>query len=434
MARALSVAPAPRRVAVVGAGWAGLAAAVDLCDAGSRVTLLEMATQAGGRARAVEHRGLQLDNGQHIMIGAYRATLDLMARLGIDTSIVLARLPLTLRYPDGRGLRLPPGPAWLAFALGVATAKGWRWSERAALLLTTSRWAARGFRCAPDQTVSTLCTGLPAQVQADLIEPLCVAALNTPANQANAAVLLRVLKDALFGGPGGADLLLPRTTLDRLLPLPALAWLRDAGASIELGRRVQSIERDGSGWRVDGEPFDQVLLACTAVETARLVRPLNPSWSMTAEKLQFEPIITVWLESPGASLPMPMLALPCGADAPAQFVFDQGALGGASGRLAAVVSAAGPWLDRGLLATAEAVRRQLERDFTGLPWAGNLQVVGTVADRRATFRCVPGLARPDMRVATNLLAAGDYVHGPYPSTLEGAVRSGQAAAAQLSQD
>ena len=99
----------PRTLAVIGAGWAGLAAAVEAVRAGHAVTLYEMAERPGGRAREVDHDGLALDNGQHILIGAYAQTLRLMREVGVDPDAVLLRTPLRLSEPDGRGLHLPPG-------------------------------------------------------------------------------------------------------------------------------------------------------------------------------------------------------------------------------------------------------------------------------------------------------------------------------------
>jgi predicted NAD/FAD-binding protein len=206
-------------LAVVGAGWAGLAAAVRACERGFAVSLYEMAPQAGGRARRID---AVHDNGQHILIGAYRHTLALMRAVGADPERLLLRLPLELRFPDGRGLRLPPGRPLPAFARAVLGATGWTWPERLALLATASRWAACGFRCDAALSVDTLCAALPRAVRELLIDPLCVAALNTPAREASAAVWLRVLRDALFGGPGSADLLLPTAPLSALLPEPAL--------------------------------------------------------------------------------------------------------------------------------------------------------------------------------------------------------------------
>lgn len=404
-----------RRVAVVGAGWAGLAAAVRATEAGHAVTLLEMAAQPGGRARSVGNGGY--DNGQHILIGAYVRTLALMRSVGADPGTLLARLPLTLRYPDGRGLQAPPGAPVPAFLRAVAGCRGWTWGDRLALLARAGTWAARGFRCAPGLTADALCAGLPPRVRELLIDPLCVAALNTPAAEASAQVLLRVLRDALFSGPGSADLLLPRRPLGDLLPAPALAWLQARGAAVEPGRRVGHLDELSS--------HDAVILACTAAEAARLAAPVAPAWSARAAALRYEPIVTVYLQAPGARFPAPMMALVEGADAPAQFAFDHGALGGTAGRFAFVVSGARAWVERGLEATAAAVLRQ------AAPLLPGATVERTLAEKRATFRCTPGLDRPPLQVAPGLLAAGDYVEGPYPATLEGAVRAGEAAAAAL---
>ena len=407
------------KVAIVGCGWAGIAAAVRLADAGHDITVFEMAPQPGGRARSVAGADPErpYDNGQHILIGAYRDSLALMRRLGVDPDAVLQRLPLALPYPGEPGLRLPPGPPLLAFARGVLAHRGWPLNARLGLLAAAGGWLARGFRCDPGLSVAALCAGLPAGVKRDLVEPLCVAALNTPAPQASARVFLRVLKDALFSGAGSADLLLPRRPLSELLAGPAAVWL---GERLRLGHRVQALE---ARWRVDGEGFDAVVLACTSIEAARLTAGIAPAWSATAGGLGFEPIITVYLHSPGSALPSPMLALRDGPDAPAQFVFDHGQLGGAPGRFAFVVSGAAPWVARG--GCAEAVRAQALRE---LSWATPPVIDKLLTEKRATFACTPGLVRPPARIAPGLWAAGDYIDGPYPATLEGAVRAGQAAA------
>ena len=103
--------------------------------------------------------------------------------------------------------------------------RGWPWRERLALLVAAAGWARRAFRCDEHLTVGQLTAGLPATVRADLIDPLCIAALNTPAPHASASVFLRVLHDALFAGAGSADLLLPRVDLGALWPEAATAWL-----------------------------------------------------------------------------------------------------------------------------------------------------------------------------------------------------------------
>jgi squalene-associated FAD-dependent desaturase len=423
-----------RRVAVIGGGWAGIAAAVAATAAGHHVTLIEMAPQLGGRARRVEHdRGLALDNGQHILIGAYSQTLALMRRVGADPQRLLLRRPLELIAADGTGLRLAGGAPAFAFVRAVLRRRGWSAGERMHLLATALRWWLGGFTADPQASVAALTRRLSPSVRASLIEPLCVAALNTPADRADARVFLRVMRDALFSGPGSADLLLPRVPLSALLPEPAAHWLASAGARLECGTRANALTRRPDGWDIDGHAFDAVVLACTAHEAARLAQPHAATWASQALAFDYEPIVTVYLQSRGTRLAQPMTLLPDGVDAPAQFAFDLGAIDGGGARdgvFAFVISGARGWVDRGLEATAAATVRQASAAFAAL-WREPPRLLRTLAERRATYMCVPRLVRPPLAIAPGLAAAGDYVDGPYPATLEGAVRSGNAAIAAL---
>jgi squalene-associated FAD-dependent desaturase len=415
------------KIAVVGGGWAGLAAAVRATEAGHAATLFEMAGQLGGRARTVAADDQVLDSGQHILIGAYSRCLALMRTVGCDVDAVLDRRPLELRYPDGRGLRMPAGPAWLAFGRAAFGCQGWGTRDRLALMLTSARWALGGFRCASTQSVADLCGGLTQPVRTLLIDPLCVAALNTPAHQASGQVFLRVLADAIFGGAGSADLLLPRRALGELLPGPAQSWLTQHGARLALGHRVLELRSAASGWSVDGDSFDRVILACSVAEATRLAQTLAPAWAGLTGGLRYQPIVTVYFQCDGAALPAPMTALVEGPLAPAQFAFDHGAIGSIPGRFAFVISGAGRWLDQGQAALSSAVQAQAEQVLRPPSRLPGLKLVRVMTDKRATFSCTPGLQRPSPEVAQGLLAAGDYVRGPYPATLEGAVRSGEEA-------
>ncbi len=424
-----------RRIAVVGGGWAGIAAAVTATQAGHRVTLFEMAPQLGGRARRVAHDdAIALDNGQHILIGAYRETLALMRHVGADPETLLQRLPLALVNPDGHGLRLPPGAPVPAFLRAVLGHRGWSLRDRIGLLCAALRWRMAGFEAGAQASVAALTHGLSARVRSSLIEPLCVAALNTPAQQASARVFLRVLRDALFSGPGSADLLLPRVPLSSLLPDPAALWLEAAGADLRCARRVSQVTAHSEGWYLDGEAFDAAVLACSASEAARLTHTLAPAWSRQAAGLRYEPIVTVYLRSMGTRLAQAMTVLVCDAAAPAQFVFDLGAIDGGgprAGVFAFVISGASEWVERGLNASAAAVMQQAQMAFPAGTWVTAPHLLRTLAERRATFLCTPGLPRPSAVIANRLAAAGDYIDGPYPATLEGAVRSGVAAATAL---
>ena len=420
------------KLAIIGGGWAGLAAAVAAVQAGHAVTVREAARQFGGRARSVslplpDGRELLLDNGQHILIGAYAQTLALMRQVGVDPAQVLHRLPLTLRFPGGDGLALPDWPAPLDAGWGIATTRGWSGRDKLSLLRHAAAWQLRGFTCDDALTVADLCATLRPAVLQGLVEPLCVAALNTPAQQASARVFLRVLRDALFGPSQGAwgasNLLLPRVDLGRLLPVAATQWLLAQGADVLAGSRVQAIAPAATGWTVDGEQFDAVVLACPSAEAQRLVAQAAvpaDDWLARAGALTYKAIATVYTAD-GPRLPLPMLALRSDAQSPAQFVFDRAQLGGPEGVLAWVASAS-----EGDVAALEA---GVLRQAAGLGWT--VQPLRTVVEKRATFACTPGLRRPAIAIAPGLVAAGDYVEGPYPATLEGAVRAAQAAVAAL---
>jgi predicted NAD/FAD-dependent oxidoreductase len=183
-------------------------------------------------------------------------------------------------------------------------------------------------------------------------------------------------------------------------------------------------------WRLDGERFDRVVIASTPTEAARLTRDIAPLWSETTASLRFEPIVTVYMRSAGARLSEPMLALRSDAESPAQFVFDRGQLGGPAGLLAFVISGAEPWVERGTAATLRAILQQAQVALAE-QLRSPLEPLQVLVEKRATFRCTPQLTRPTMCIAPGLYAAGDHVDGPYPATLEGAVRSGLRAARNL---
>lgn len=400
---------------MVGGGWAGLAAAVRATQLGFQVRLLEAAPQLGGRARRVMHRDLALDNGQHILIGAYTSTLGLMRTVGLDTDQCLHRQALDLRFLDGEGWRLLNLPAPLNVLLGVVSAQGWTWSDKWAFLRRARSWQTAGFTCDDATSVADLCQGLPTSVRQHLIEPLCVSALNLDSAQASGQVFLRVLQDALLSGSGSSDTLIPRTDLGQLLPDAALTWLQSRGADVVLAERVNAL------------PTGRVLLACPAWEAAQLVQHIAPEWSTKAQALQQTAITTVYARTPSPMRwPSPMLALRHGPSSPAQFAFDKGRLSGSSqlqGLLALVVS--NSTTAREALTAAVLQQAQSQLGLSGLTW------LTTVVEKRAAFACTPGLVRPPMHVAEGVWACGDHVAGPYPATLEGAVRSGFAAAQAL---
>lgn len=430
------------KLAIIGAGWSGMAAAVQATLAGHHVSVFEASHSLGGRARSLSGQlpggtPVTLDNGQHILIGAYSESLRLLQELGVDLSSALLRQTLTLRFPDGKGLQFPNWPAPLDALAGLLMARGWSLSDKWLTLLEMTRWQRQGFVCSESLSVAQLCQPLTARVQAELIEPLCLSALNRAPEQASASVFLRVLKDALLGAPGSSHLLLPRVPLSELFPDAARRWLDARGCGVELGSRVHRVSRSGSQWRVQAKTFDGVILATPASDAIKLLSLSLPgmpttraeaiqSWLALCNGLEFDAIATVYAWSAKATLTHPMLALRSGTHSPlagpAQFVFDRGQLGGPAGLLAFVVSAS--TLERTTLQTQVLAQAQKQ---LGL----KLQVVQTIVEKRATFACSPALQRPGLSICDGLLACGDYVAGPYPATLEGAVRSAVIAIATL---
>jgi hydroxysqualene dehydroxylase len=438
-----------KNVLVAGAGWAGLAAAVSLTKAGHQVTIWEASRQLGGRARALDvtlpdGKQATLDNGQHILIGAYSETLSLMREVGVDLSASLLRMPLSLRFPNGDALQLPDWKkSWMAgldVAWGVLQARGWSWADKFSLLKAAAIWRLQGFECKAQTSVAQLCEGLTPAVMQMLIEPLCVSALNTPANRASGQVFLRILRDSLFApasdGMAGSNLLLPRCDLSALFPQAAMHWLAQRGCDLHLGQRLTGFEslsiQEHSAHilcraEVDfDQKFDALILATPPVETARLVQLAgHAAWAQITQGLQHEAIATVYAHDANTvQLPLPMMALHSDAQQPAQFVFDRSQLTGQRGLLAFVVSAS-----QGDAQTIEQQVIAQGRQQLNLP---QLQAVKTVIDKRATFACTPNVQRPPPFISNHVLACGDYVQGPYPSTLEGAVRSGLAVAQSIS--
>jgi hypothetical protein len=387
----------PKRVAIVGGGWAGLASAVRSVQSGHNVTVFEAARCLGGRARSVDVAlpsgvTVALDNGQHVLLGAYRQTLDLMQTVGVDLSAVLTKLPVRL---------------------STFQTQHWRLLDYVSLARSLAGWLLQGFSCPESVTVLALSKNASKRVMKDLIEPLCLSALNTTPAEASGRVFLRVLKDAFtsqsYVWAGGkfasSDMLIPKVDLGALFPSFASAWLQSKGADVRLGERVISLAS------LQNE-FEHVVIATPPWEAARLVRDLAPDWAVSVDGLAYRAIATVYAQAPvDFQLSKPMLALLSDAEHPAQFVFQRAE---AKGLLAFVVS------------DAKGEREEIERLVLaqgGAILGVTLKPVLSIVEKRATFACSAQMKRPSKLALEGLSVVGDYVDGPYPSTLEGAILS-----------
>lgn len=402
------------KVAVIGGGWAGLAAAVELTAGGIETTLFEAGRALGGRAREVELDSRRLDNGQHILLGAYHETLALMRRIGADPARLIERRPLQIIDNGGFRMALPGLPAPLNLAWGLFSAKGVGFGEKLKTALWMDGIKKRHFRLPADCSVANWldAAGQTGRLRRHLWEPLCLAALNTPAERASAQLFANVLRDSL-GSPQGADtdLLLPRGTLGELFPEPANRWLTANGARLRLGTRIGHLELQEQGIGVAGETFAAVILATAPQHAGKLCPELKLDWD-------YEPIATIYLQFAATRrLSFPLLSQQGGHG---QWLLDRG-----RGLLACILSGHGDWENLDDRTLAETLQDELGTGSRAV-WQK------VIREKRATFSCRPGLPRPAWRTShPRLLLAGDYTWAEYPATLEGAVRSGRRAARRI---
>ena len=394
-----------------------MAAAVTLARRGAAVSVFESGPVPGGRARRVSSQGETLDNGQHLLVGAYTALFEAMRTVGVASDALL-RLPFEIRYCRGFRLRALCLPAPLGLLGGLLAARGVPLRERMGAALFLRAMKKAGFRLAQDLPLSQLLQrhGQDGRLAQYLWRPLCVSALNTPPSQASANAFLAALRDTLGGEPGASDLLLPRVDLSRLFPEPAAAYVARRGGRIFLRSPVRNL------YDLRNE-FDAVIVAVGPHQVHRLL-PEN------AEAYTYQPIYTCYLQYPEhVKLPFPMLGL---ADGLVQWVFDRGALLGERGRLACVISAQGEHQQMTREALAERCHRELAQALPGLPAARWSRVI---AEKRATISCVPDVPRPGVQTGLpGVFLAGDYTDPEYPPTLEAAVRSGVRAAERVLKD
>jgi squalene-associated FAD-dependent desaturase len=422
-----------KRIAVVGAGWAGLAAAVTLAERGVPVTVFEASRSLGGRARRVSIDGLDLDNGQHVLIGAYRECLRLMRLVGADPERLLLRTPLELRYADGFHLRAPrlPYPLNLLSALLGAKGLGSARVFDALRFMASLKW--RGFRIAPDRSVAQLLDehGQSGVLRTHVWEPLCVSALNTPVALASAQIFANVLRDGFTGSRAASDFLIARADLGKVFPEPAAEYVKARGGAIELGVLVRRITQVAGGFRLNDEhEFSSVVIACGPHQAGPLLVQLPELADALSciNAFSYEPIVTCYLQYPeSVSLLSPMLSFNGGV---LQWVFDRGKFGGPKGLLAAVISASGPHEELSKEALVSKIESELRAALGAFP---DLLWSQVITEKRATFSCRPGLKRPEGTApVSGLLLAGDYIASEYPGTLEAAVRSGIAAGMRAS--
>ena len=407
---------------MIGAGMAGLAAALRLAEARVAVTLYEAGPQAGGRCRSYFDAsvGCRIDNGNHLMIAGNTAIMSYLRAIGAADSLIGP--PETL-YPF---LDLKTGERW-TLRPNRGRVPWWFWSASRRVPGSKAGDYLRALRLrrAPREATVTQVLDARSPLFRRFWQPLAVAALNTEAQLGSASLLGHLFAESFGRGGAACRPLVPRVGLSESLVDPALAKLGDLGASVRFGTRLRALAEDGArvvSLDFDGETVtlgaeDRVVLAVTAPVAGRLVPGLTVPDA-------FRAILNAhYRVTAPADAPL-FVGLVGGT---AEWVFRKQEV------LSVTVSAADQLMDSPAEELAPLLWRDVVRAYD-LPAEQAMPAWQVVKERRATFAATPAqLAR---RPATetrwpNLALAGDWIDTGLPATIEGAIRSGFAAAAAM---
>ncbi len=404
----------PNRAYVIGAGLAGLSAALSLTAAGCKVTLFEAATAAGGRCRSYFDRllGLTIDNGNHLLLSGNHAAISYLREIGVAYALSGPAEPvfpfIDLRRGERWMLRINPGRLpWWVFAPGRRVPRT-RLPDYLPLIALP--------RIADDRSVTQ---AVPRSLVSErLLEPLAVAALNTPPDQGLARLLGQVIRETLMRGGNACLPRFPRQSLAAAFVDPAVATLQVRGADIRFGCRIAAL--DISANRIT----DLVAPDTREAVTGPIILAVPP-----------------WVASdllPGLIVPdefQAILNIHFRIDADPGTAGFWGVIGGTAewifvkpGHVSVTISAANRMVDLTAEAIAQAVwpdvRLTLRLDEPIPPWR-------VVKEKRATFAATAAQERrrPGPRTGfDNLVLAGDWTATGLPATIEGAIRSGRRAA------
>ena len=450
-------------LAIIGGGWSGLSAAAALCQGrpnGLQISLLEAAPQLGGRARGLAWDGLPIDNGQHLLLGAYTSTRRLLDWAGTPTEDWLSKGLEWVHQPMDRpafGFQIPSAgwPVRLLAGALAPTTKGcqaWPWPGRLGLMRLLwsahrANWQASG--TAHDWLIG--CGPLHG-VEQQFCRPFIEGALNTDWTEASAAVFLRVLQDTLAGGARATDAMHPPDNLSDAAIDPLAAQLVAHGVRIRLGCRARRLRAGHDGrWHVEAdangphEAFNHVLVCLPTRETERLWQA--SAMPETDESKRWRPvetrgIATLWLALPERpargwlpshrllAIETPQGATIMGLARPA------GPWGQVVGLVASAVSPTEGW-DAASVSLWEAARRWLAPLGLGEPLQWRHRITH---ERHATWACTAGLVDAGLAwgsskpLGSGLWRAADDLCPGYPATIESAVRAGQQVARSILED
>lgn len=431
-------------VIIVGAGWAGLSAAVHLTCHHYPVTLLDAAPRPGGRARSISFGKFDVDNGQHLFIGAYHHLLELLTLIELNPESLFLRKPLALlmKFKNDAGiiqtirLKAPKIKAPFHLVFGLLFAKGLSLKEKSEALYFCLKLKRHQFRVKQPTTVLSL---LKTYQQSErlikkLWEPIALAALSTPIHVASAQLFLTVLKDTFNHQTTDSDWLFAKADLSEILPTPCLRWLKKQGAQFHAHTRAQSLHppQDNGLFEINtrSQTFtaNHVILACPPEEAFRLIGPTQcPSLTQQLSAFQHEKIITVYLLfSHPIELDYPMI----GSNAPhLQWVFQRSFA--KQPNVLAIVHTGEAFSQMSSSQVIDIIQAEL-KDYFDITQP--IQDYRMIREKRAAFTAniASDVFRPQNQTPMkNLWLAGDYTQTAYPATIEGAVLSGKNCAKAL---
>ena len=434
---------AQRRVLVIGGGLAGIAAALDCAAAGAQVTLVEVRRRLGGAAYSFERDGMRFDNGQHVFLRCCSAYRSLLARLGSEHHVaVQERLEIPVLSPRAEPVVLRRGSLPPPFHLAGALA---RYPHLSPAQRLSAALAARALTsldpadpALDDRTFGAWLAehGQDAHAVSVLWDLIALPTLNVPAAEASLALGAFVFRTGLLTGAGAGDIGFHIGTLSETIGDPAERALAEAGVEFRLGWRAQALRRAGAGFEVEGGEggfsAETVIVALPHARAAGLIEPLLPVLSATLRGLASSPIVNLHVVFDRVVCEEPFAA---GVDTPVQYVFDRSAAAGAPPGcqyLAVSLSGADEQMRMSVDELGARYVPALEELFPGARGATVERFLAT-REHAATFRAVPGTAalRPGAHTSVpGLVLAGSWTDTGWPATLEGAVMSGHAAAAE----
>jgi len=424
---------------VVGAGWAGLSCAYELCKAGHKVTILEAAPQIGGRARAIKYRDLILDNGQHVGIGAYQQMRQLISELGLQEQQLFKILPQQLIMHGDRNfsLRFAELPPPFNVLIGVIFKSHWPWAFKIQLCKFAYQIKKVNFKLETDSNILECLKSYHQSIEIikAFWEPLAVAIMSTPLHTASAQIFLNVLRQVFDASNHNSNWLLPTVDLSSILPNHLAHYLQQSGSRIECNQLADRIQihncKSGSVYTGNTEwQAEHIVLAIPPWQAKIMLQPF-PELLVNYEALnffKFEAITTIYyiFDQP-IQLPYPLLGI---LNAICQWVFDRGVTGQPN-VLSAIITGQDRVKDYARSNLQKDVFQEILRHF---PWLPEPTYCKVICEKRAAFSCDVAIQqyRPTPNTALkNLWLCGDYLQTGLPATLEGALLSGKNTARAL---